>query len=1214
MTKVLSLALRVTGDASRLNLTPAERALQGLDAETRKVSSAFAAFATQSEAGARAQQQFADQAAALTRSLQAGLSTPQQFAEQFAALSQAAREEAAALERAAQITEQNLSTFERFTRTQAELTAQVDAGRISQDTYNRAIEAAARNLTDAERAAAGLAERNRDAEQAAQAAAEAEATRAAAVREAAAIAASVQTAEERREARLARLDELLASGALSEESYRRAVEQASGTQEAAARAEAERQRVLAEGQRITEQFATVEERRAAELANLDRLLESGAISQETFTRAAAQASGANEEAARAERARADALAAANRIIAANLTPQERYDQQIVELRGHLDAGRLSQEQFNRAAERARVDLDRTTTAARSTDRALQGISSQLRVISTIQIGRALIDGLRAFSTVVRSVSTRLDSLVDGVRQSLDEIDKLSLRTGINREALQGYGVAAELAGVSTQELGATFQRLAASIGRANPPAELTQGLSQLNLTVAQLRGLAPEEQFALIAQRISALPTATQRAGAAFGVLGEQGVRLTSLLQQQGNAIEELRQRSERLGIIVRDDQIANVTELNDTFTLVRRTIEGIIGQVSGNLAPLVTDIANDFLRFVENFTGFNATGGTAVADAITDSLLRGGEFLARVFDDTVEKFSGFSATLAEVSQVFSVTADVFGTVIDAAQAVYNLLQTAVSAITLGVGKVLEQIGRLPFLSDVGEFGSALADSAFEKFNENANEYVDAVDRAIASAGRVVFGDTADEAAARGEGAAEAYLREFRERVERERSPQFRVATNLEETQQKLEAFLADVGEGADDFFVQSQETVRLFRASAEAGQENASSLLIMNNFAETLNRRLEEETAIRQRAAEEARRQAEADAKRVEALTQASSAADKVAQDLAAVEREIARVQQQIAAAGAGEDGSAQARLDSLKDLQSQLSTQLDAAAQGFSQGFANAFASVQSRLNTLVDSASEFGDAGAEAAEQLRLGVEKAQQQAQAGILNREAFEQEVRRQEELFRTELDNVRQVADERKRVNELVDQRFLLARFGGDQQRLQAAQNLEQIEREISRVQADVQKARDAGNTEAARAGAARLAQLDQVKAQERDIASGRLKLEEEIIRSREEAFAFLEEQQRAAEQQQLKVIEVQQQAAEAEFDRQRNRIRELNTLGAGVVSGSDIRTSEGASLFLQLANQRQDPTLIEARLQTRRLGEIVNQIERLTGIPVVTFGALGVG
>jgi chromosome segregation ATPase len=195
-----------------------------------------------------------------------------------------------------------------------------------------------------------------------------------------------------------------------------------------------------------------------------------------------------------------------------------------------------------------------------------------------------------------------------------------------------------------------------------------------------------------------------------------------------------------------------------------------------------------------------------------------------------------------------------------------------------------------------------------------------------------------------------------------------------------------------------------------------------------------------------------------------------------------------------------------------------------------------------------------------------------------------------------------------------VDKQLAAQRFGGDQQRAEAAQRAIDIEKEIIRVQKDIQAARAAGRKEEVDAGITRIGQLDQVLAKERDIATGRKKLEEDLAKQREEAIKAVAQQQQQIQQQQQKAREEQRKAAEAEFNRQRSRIRDLNTLGAGVISGTDIRSSEGASLFQQLTANAQDPNLIEARLQTRRLGELVNLVAGLTNLPIRTIGALGVG
>jgi hypothetical protein len=158
MANVLSLALRVTADASGLKLDPVQRALVGLGDQADKLTSQFAKFTGGSEAAATAQARFEKESQDLINTLRdGGPGAATQFAAGFERLTEAVNKEAAAFERAARITEANLLPLERFDRTQAELNEQLNAGRISLDTYSRATENAAKGLTDAERAARGLA-------------------------------------------------------------------------------------------------------------------------------------------------------------------------------------------------------------------------------------------------------------------------------------------------------------------------------------------------------------------------------------------------------------------------------------------------------------------------------------------------------------------------------------------------------------------------------------------------------------------------------------------------------------------------------------------------------------------------------------------------------------------------------------------------------------------------------------------------------------------------------------------------------------------------------------------------------------------------------------------------------------------------------------------------------------------------------------------------
>jgi hypothetical protein len=956
----------------------------------------------------------------------------------------------------------------------------------------------------------------------------------------------------------------------------------------------------------SEAAAKAQDSTAKALQDLTAARRAGTISAEQFAKSF-------EDVRNAATEEATALRRAAQITEQNITPLQKYERAVAELREQVAAGRISQDTFNRAMQAARTDLDRTSQSAKGTSTQLEGISRQLTTISRLQIGRAIVDGFQVLSGAVRSATSQISGIVSSVSTSLDSLNDLSNRIDVPVQKLQGLGLAAKLSGVDTEQFATAVTRLGVSIGKADPGGTFDKTLRSVGVSLAEIRGLRPEQQFEEISAAIGALPTSADRAAAAVEIFGKQGAALVPLFKDGAASVEELTARAERLGIIVSEDQVSNIAEMNDAFDLVSATVEGIIGQVTGNLAPVVTAIADEFLAFVESFSGANGEGGTAIADAITDTLLNGAEFLAGVFDSFVSQFGDLSSVLVDAGAVFQATGEVFTIVYEGLRAAFNAFEMAGNSLALALGKALEALGSY-LSSDLEAFGKELVAASQASLDQNAKELRDAAAGVGDATDRLLNGTDGDAAAA---GPAEQFIEGMRSRIERASSPEFKVNTNIDKTREAFDEFF----NGIVDESSRVTGLMREFEAAVAAAQEDgaltADEIARINELQEGVNAAIQQELALRTEAVTAAREQADADGKRIDSLLKTTDASQKIIDDLSAVEREIARVQQEIAETGAGDSGAAQARLDELRRLQGQLDEQLQAAAQGFEGGFEKAFEATGQNFNRLAEQAQQFGQAGFDAAARLQEGIAAAQEQAQDGILNREAYEAEVARQQQIFEQEIANVKAVADERKRVNDAVDQAVNLARFGGDQQRLAAAQRVAEFEREIIRVQQEVQAARAAGDQVAVNAGIQRLGLLDQVAAKERDVASGRQQLEQQIAQQREQYLQALNEQQKKSEEEQKKFAEERAKAIEAENQRQVARIRELNTLGSGVIEGNDIRTAEGAALFLNLAANRQDPALIEARLQTRALQDlrrgVTQLVEGLTGLPTVRIpGALG--
>ena len=97
----------------------------------------------------------------------------------------------------------------------------------------------------------------------------------------------------------------------------------------------------------------------------------------------------------------------------------------------------------------------------------------------------------------------------------------------------------------------------------------------------------------------------------------------------------------------------------------------------------------------------------------------------------------------------------------------------------------------------------------------------------------------------------------------------------------------------------------------------------------------------------------------------------------------------------------------------------------------------------------------------------------------------------------------KQIESEQKIIASLEEQALIDEQFGGDSKRFKASQNILAIENEIARVENEIFLAQLAGDEAAQAAGAKRLAQLDQLKSKEDDIASGRVAAEKEAAKQR---------------------------------------------------------------------------------------------------------------
>lgn len=185
-------------------------------------------------------------------------------------------------------------------------------------------------------------------------------------------------------------------------------------------------------------------------------------------------------------------------------------------------------------------------------------------------------GLRAFSTMG------------------GEIGRASQRTGIAVETMSALSYAASRSGTDIDGLSKGLRFMQRNLGAAAQGSGAAEAkFAQLGLSAAGLQALAPEQQFAVIADRIAAIQDPAMRAKAAMDIFGRGGTELLPMLMKGSAGISELMNRAKSLGLILTGEDVEGSKAFTRAMKDLWDTLQMVWIKVASALAPTLTEFAN---------------------------------------------------------------------------------------------------------------------------------------------------------------------------------------------------------------------------------------------------------------------------------------------------------------------------------------------------------------------------------------------------------------------------------------------------------------------------------------------------------------------------------------------------------------------------------------------------------------------------------------------
>lgn len=443
--------------------------------------------------------------------------------------------------------------------------------------------------------------------------------------------------------------------------------------------------IFDEGARTIERYRTAEESTSIAVERLNEQLKAGAIDSGTYSRALADVTGENERAAQAEEKANQFRDRARQILEQTRTPLERYDQQVQELRQHLDAGTITQETYDRALNKVSADYKKAEQAAKSYDKeaekAGKGGALQFNELSGILsaipgpigniagrmsglasaaegLGRIFSGGLSAaFDSItgalgvlaspiglaiagVAALGAAATAIGVGLANLTSRVEALSntaSRLGTSFEFAQVLEQAALRSGVAVDQLAGGLQRFEVNIAKAREGGnDAAQAFEQLGISQEQLRNSDPTDLAGRVADALAKIEDPAKRAKLATDLLGKSGLELLPAFA----SIDDAAASMEKFRASISEVDVQRLSSLDDVFDNIGIALQGLGTQLLVPFTGLAKGVADAIVETISGITRF--------IDPILDALTPVFDTLGQLISDYATRWANFAEQAGE--------------------------------------------------------------------------------------------------------------------------------------------------------------------------------------------------------------------------------------------------------------------------------------------------------------------------------------------------------------------------------------------------------------------------------------------------------------------------------------------------------------------------------------------------------------------------------------
>lgn len=230
------------------------------------------------------------------------------------------------------------------------------------------------------------------------------------------------------------------------------------------------------------------------------------------------------------------------------------------------------------------------------------------------------------AAVVGTAAALSDATLEASKYA-DEVNTLSIVTGVSTETIQALNYATELLDVSTETITGSMSRLLRNMSSAKDgTGSAAEAFAALGVSITDSEGNLRdnEDVFWDIIDALGDITNEAERDALAMDVLGRSARDLNPLIEAGSEEFERLRQEAIETGYVLDSDQLDGFQNLDDNMQRLKNGATAARNAIGRILLPVLTQLSGEGVDLLNEFTNavIDTDGDVSQLGAVIDEMV----------------------------------------------------------------------------------------------------------------------------------------------------------------------------------------------------------------------------------------------------------------------------------------------------------------------------------------------------------------------------------------------------------------------------------------------------------------------------------------------------------------------------------------------------------------------------------------------------------------